>query len=313
VFLEPGKCPDGSVRAVRYDQRPHGDHNPKHGGLFFMAPDGWHHLEGTYPRAGLFRLYFYNDYSKPLPTAGFTATLSILDANDAEIVKNLSLKRVRIANAMEVMLPNAPAQLPVRMLARVRFATGAESAFNFQFADVTKNLPASPAVSTLRAQRDGPNAAPVVASRAGDLSSSPVALGSQAGAAVPSPNPAVAGAPAALVAAVDESSLPRSVQGLLEELTKRAGELEQIVRQGSLADAWLPAMGTKTVALALEPQTAALPTTKRTAAAMAIRRIVMSAWDLDAFGDLGNKAKMDQAYQRLASAVSDLRGLYEAQ
>ena len=64
--LDPGTCPDGSPRIPKRSPRAHGNHNPQHGGQFFMAPDNWHHLEGTYPHAGLFRLYLYDDYTKPL-------------------------------------------------------------------------------------------------------------------------------------------------------------------------------------------------------------------------------------------------------
>ena len=67
--LEPGKCADGSAMVRRYKQRAHGDHNPKHGGIFFMAPDNWHHIEGTYPVSGRFRMYVYDDYSRPLSCA----------------------------------------------------------------------------------------------------------------------------------------------------------------------------------------------------------------------------------------------------
>ena len=66
--LEPGMCPvDGERRlAQRLAALPHEDHTAKHGGTFFMAPDNWHHLEGTYPEPGRFVLYVYDNYSQPL-------------------------------------------------------------------------------------------------------------------------------------------------------------------------------------------------------------------------------------------------------
>ena len=69
-FLEPGVCRDGSPRIGRRTLRPHGNHNPQHGGQFFMAPDTWHHLEGTLPRQQLFRLHIYDDYARTLPPDG---------------------------------------------------------------------------------------------------------------------------------------------------------------------------------------------------------------------------------------------------
>jgi hypothetical protein len=302
-FLDPGKCSDGSARAEKYEQRPHGDHNPKHGGQFFMAPDAWHHLEGTYPSAGLFRMYFYNDYSKPMKPTGFTASISLLDANDKDTGVTIPLKPGRISNTLEAALPKEGAMLPLRVLARVKFtATSDPSAFNFTFSETTKEPAATPppAVTTSSAP-----AAPATATAA----TTPAAQ-------QPPPSPAAApavdlsGAPAALLTALDEDALPKTMQGLIAELSKRAGEVEQTVKDGNLGQVWLPAMGTKTVALALESHASTLPERQRALATVAIKRVVTAAWALDAYGDLGNKEKMTEAYEKLASAVADLKTAY---
>jgi hypothetical protein len=303
-FLEPGKCSDGSARAEKYEQRPHGDHNPKHGGQFFMAPDAWHHLEGTYPSAGLFRMYFYNDYSKPLKPTGFTATISLLDANDKDIGVTLPLKPGRISNTMEAAIPKTNAALPLRVLARVKFTATSDSApFNFTFNEMTKDQPLTPPPAVVTTSNAPAAPAPAAANTPPP----------QQPPSTPSPSqPAVdlSGAPAALLTALDEDALPKTMQGLMAELSKRAAEVEQTVKDGNLGQVWLPAMGTKTVALALESHASMLPERQRALATVAIKRVVTAAWALDAYGDLGNKEKMTEAYEKLASAVADLKTAY---
>ena len=44
----------------------HADHETKHGGIFFMALDEVHHLEGTLSSPGVFRVHLYDAMTMPL-------------------------------------------------------------------------------------------------------------------------------------------------------------------------------------------------------------------------------------------------------
>jgi hypothetical protein len=63
----------GKALVKTFVDLPHGDHNPKHGGIFFMAPDLWHHLEGTLPDERTFRLFVYDNFTRPLKLEGIAA------------------------------------------------------------------------------------------------------------------------------------------------------------------------------------------------------------------------------------------------
>ena len=69
--------------------KPHSNHNPQHGGFFFMALDFKHHLEGVLLEPGTFKVYMYDAYTKPLPVEKVqkaSGTVQIGDAADAPIV-----------------------------------------------------------------------------------------------------------------------------------------------------------------------------------------------------------------------------------
>lgn len=347
-LLEPGKCGDGSARQVAYELRAHGDHNPRHGGQFFMATDAWHHVEGTYPQNGLFRVFFYDNFTKPLAVRGkgITGSVAIRDAADKEIA-SVPLAIGRNASTMEAKVPAANAALPLRVTMKMKFGPKiAEQPFDFTFNEYSKDTepagtPSGP-TSTPRPTQTGaataPKAAPAAAAKPSATKPAAAAAVTAAAAAAPKPatpeKPTPAPAPAAvaqeapaqppdlyageiapmppaLAAALNEDALPKTVPELITELNNRSGQIDSLVREGNLAEVWLPAMGTKTVALVLEQHASSLSPQKRALVSSAVRRVVSSAWEIDGYGDLGNKSKIVESYQRLALAVNDLKAAYE--
>lgn len=117
--------------------------------------------------------------------------------------------------------------------------------------------------------------------------------------------------PPALAAVLNEEVLPKEIPGLIAELGVRAAEIDKLMKEGNLSEVWLPAMGTKTVALVLEQHASVLSAAKRAQATLAVKRVVTSAWELDGYADIGNRTKVVEAYDRMASAVADLKAAYE--
>jgi hypothetical protein len=134
--IDPGKCPiDKRTLVPKYSLRPHGDHNPKHGGQFFMAPNNWH-IEVTHPGAGVFRLYVYDEYSRPFIPNGFTGrVISVPDATGKPT--DVSIPFTRARSNLEARIPKLA--LPATIAVKVRFqANDAEYRFDFPFYEYSK-------------------------------------------------------------------------------------------------------------------------------------------------------------------------------
>ena len=125
--VDPGKCPiDKRALAATYALRPHGDHNPKHGGNFIMAPNNWH-VEATHPAASRFRLYVYDEYSRPFIPKGFKSRLVSGDAS-------IPFKPAGGGTFLEASVPQST--LPAAIAVKARFEDQQpEYRFDFQFYD----------------------------------------------------------------------------------------------------------------------------------------------------------------------------------
>jgi hypothetical protein len=299
AHLEPGLCGDGSPRIGQRNLRPHGNHNPRHGGQFFMAPDNWHHLEGAYPSARAFRLYVYDDYGRPLSADALRkveARIVTKESFDPATRKTTEhsafpLKVSRDRAYLEARVDTTA--LPAEMTAKVRFDRESdEHRFDFTFDALTKE-PAAPA--------SVPQPARTTAS-------------TQAAAPVPAPTASTTPAPEPVQLPVVNplaQAIPDSMADILSELRGKDAEVRELIARGDFAAVWVPAFRAKDLVIALEPHLAHLAAPKRDAGEPALSRVVRGAWLLDAAGDVGNRQQVEAAYSTFTAGVNDVMAAFQ--
>ena len=269
---EPGICSiGGETPELKWQARAHGDHNPKHGGLFFMAPDNWHHLEGTYPEPGLFRVHLYDDFTQPMrpdQTQGRVVTREFFDSETKQ-TRELSAFPLRVAANGEYLEARIERlDLPVTLTAKLQFEPGGEEArFDFTFPALSVEPPSGDPIATQTSTR--------------------------------------------ATAASLSGAMPEAAEDLVLEIAIKQLRLQQLIRRGALDEVYVPSLEAKDLALALELKATSLLPEAQRAVGLAVKRLVRAAWMLDGYGDLGNRPGVEESYAMLATAVADLKRLYD--
>ena len=312
--ITPAKCPDGSAMIAKYTARPHGNHNPQHGGQFFMAPDNWTHLEGTLPQDRVVRIYLYDDYTKPLPREKFAPVRGriITKVTTGGATKETSFP-LTPARGGQYLEAKVDAARPGAVVAKIMLKNGGpEHHFDFTFNELTKE-PAPAASTSTEAKR---SSTPIASARTAQ----------PAPAAPPTPAPAAPVAPVApgatqatsadppvmINAALINVAIPGTLDEIVAEIGVRDRRIRELVDAGRFVDIWLPAFEAKDLALALNSYGPGMPTYKRRSLDPVIKQLLHAAWMLDSFGDLGNRDQVTAAYARFSSAVTALDALLQA-
>lgn len=252
--LNPGKCADGSSTVPQHMMRAHGNHSPQHGGGFFMASDNWHHVEGTYPESGLFRIHVYDDYSKPLPidqmkqVSGFVVHKS----------GTFPLKVAADGKSLEARVGSL--NVPAELTAKMKFKKdGPDYRFDFVFQEFSRDVDAS---------------APLLPSQFQSI------------------------------------DVPEKTSSILTLLNERNRNIRTLIDKGSFGEIYVDAFQAKDLALGLELHLSEIPLAQRESAKNAIEQIVRAAWQLDSYGDLGDRKLIAEAYAVFEGAVSEISSTF---
>ena len=285
--LNPGLCPiDSTTRLVqRLSPLPHEDHTPKHGGIFFMAPDNWHHIEGVYPGAGRIAVYVYDNYSQPMSAKAVHGRIVLeekydVEANEVREVVAYPLTASSDGLYLEAQIGSQ--ELPLEATAKVRFnGDAAEDRFDFVFSSEDRDI------SSLSSNDSNIDI--------------PLQLGSNSSAALS----------ASSIEALLAVAIPGDPETIVSEILNRNSDIRKLLETGVFAEIYIPALQAKELALGLGSHTVKLGPNRQVVVTLAVKSLVRSAWLLDWYGDLGNRPLIQEAYSVFDAAVSDLRAAYE--
>ncbi|HVR97696.1 MAG TPA: hypothetical protein VMW27_13840 [Thermoanaerobaculia bacterium] len=135
----PAEAVDAPTATVDPNTSTHQDHDARHGGTFFMVADGYHHIEGTYPRAGRFQLYAYDDHTRAIPAEPLSGWVEV---DTDPTAKRHPLRFDASCDCLVADIEPAPA-FPAQLSARVQFpvrgtGTGEPYLYNFEFPEATQ-------------------------------------------------------------------------------------------------------------------------------------------------------------------------------
>jgi len=134
----------GSMEGMETSQgqgmEEHSDHDPRYGGIFFMALDEVHHLEGTLTSPGMFRVYLYDALTMPLNSEEVKETAGTVHWGEFPDPPGIPLK---VGNEKGMMMAalDREFEFPVTLTLLLDFPgaqDGESELFNFIFDEYSK-------------------------------------------------------------------------------------------------------------------------------------------------------------------------------
>lgn len=128
--------PEGTDAQHIYEGGAHRDHHSKHGGTFFMGLDNRHHLEGTLDPPGVFRVYVYDAYTKPVSAEELGEVQAKVIWGEQDGAPEIELKPNAEGTVLEAEAPD-PIHFPLTLTLLCRFPgeapTSRPELFTFPF------------------------------------------------------------------------------------------------------------------------------------------------------------------------------------